>query len=130
MKEELVSHKVAKLAKEKGFDIPTLYGYSQDGEIFFEDLYVFNYNDSPYSKEVVSAPTQALLQRWLRELYNIVIIILPYIDCESKDVNWSLQYVLSDDLHNNRYFEIDESDSKNTYEEALEKGLEGALNLI
>ena len=80
--------------------------------------------------ETFSAPTQSLLQRWLREVHNIVIVILPYIDCESKDVNWSLQYVLSDDLHNNRYFEIDESDSKNTYEEALEFGLQRALNYL
>jgi hypothetical protein len=108
MEEQLVSYSVAKLAKEKGF----------------------NYFHSKSLLDPMELCTQALLQRWLREVHNIVIIILPYIDCESKDVNWSLQYVLSDDLHNNRYFEIDESDSKNTYEEALEKGLEGALNLI
>ena len=77
MQEELVSHKVAKLAKEKGFDIPTLYAYDQNGELWFDEMYAINYNDSPYSKEVVSAPTQALLQRWLREVHNINYYVIP-----------------------------------------------------
>ena len=130
MQEQLVSYSVAKLAKEKGFNIPTSYCYKQNGKIWFDEIYAINYNDLPYSKEVVSTPTQSLLQRWMREVHNIMIVILPYIDCESKDLNWSLEYFLSDDLHNNRYFEIDESDSKNTYEEALEKGLQRALNYL
>jgi len=92
-------------------------------------MYAINYNDSPYSKEVVSAPTQALLQRWLREVHNIVIVILPYIGYLSKRKSWAMEYMLLTNLYDNYLFEIDTAEY-HSYEEALEEGLEGALDLI
>lgn len=78
MKEELVSFQTAKLAKERGFDIST-------------DKYWCNYyTGEPLNKWKLlpakelslnfmeyAAPTQYLLQKWLREVHEIDVIALP-----------------------------------------------------
>ena len=56
--EEICTYEVAKLAKEKGFDVPTPKNYRHERE------------------ETCNAPTQSLLQRWLREEKNIHIEIV------------------------------------------------------
>ena len=66
MKETIVSFKVAKLAKDKGFnEIPCHYVY--DEGILKQSYQAFN------RLNFELAPTQSLLQRWLREVHNINI---------------------------------------------------------
>lgn len=81
MKEELVSFNTAKLAKERGFDwkchwycchkrrVPT------NDKSFYPTLGEYkNFNDDNGNfYEHFSLSTQSLLQKWLREIYNIFL---------------------------------------------------------
>ena len=90
MKEQLISFETAKLAKEKGFDIPCLYAYRIWRENIKKTdknpLQGLNIEYEPYmggssasikfyyqSKQYTLAPTQSLLQKWLREKHNIIV---------------------------------------------------------
>lgn len=57
--EEICTYEVCKLAKEKGFDVPTAKNYRHE------------------NGTTCNAPTQSLLQRWLREEKNVDIAIVP-----------------------------------------------------
>jgi hypothetical protein len=111
MEDKLISLETAKLAKEKGFN--GNYGY-------------FN--------EVWMAPTQSLLQRWLREVHNIHIVmntIYDYSKTPEEFDGWSI-YI---GLNSRKDIKSDINDKLisiyfNTYEEALEKGLLEVLNLL
>ena len=74
--EDYVSFEVAKLLKEKGFDEPTTGTYYKDGT--FEHLSLNKWN----SKFImpISAPTHQMAMKWLREVYDIKIMIRPYVD--------------------------------------------------
>ena len=102
MKEHLITFETAKLAKEKEFD------WHDDDTIWI--------NESMDKDSVAThpAPTQSLLQKWLREVCNIFVSI---------DVNYNCRIYLEDEL-------IDESFKFHSYEQALEKGLQEALKLI
>jgi len=126
MKDELITLETAKLAKEKGFN----------------ELVSKVYNDGILTKGITgegkevsnaewgvryccSAPTQSLLQKWLREEYNLSVESSMNFE---KGVAGYLGWVIrvKDDGFN-RY------PMKNqvyTYEEALEIGLQEALKLI
>ena len=58
--EEICTYEVAKLAKEKGFDVPTPKNYRHE------------------RGETCNAPTQSLLQRWLREEKGLCISVEAY----------------------------------------------------
>ena len=62
--EEICTYEVCKLAKEKGFNVPTAEFYNDDGNIGCYPR-AFNHNEFPDGD--YAAPTQSLLQRWLRE---------------------------------------------------------------
>ncbi len=78
----------------------------------------------------VDAPTQSLLQKWLREIYRIDVIILP--NTSSNDVFLSI--IPSKTYSNFLWKDLESMDtiSNNykTYEEALEVGLQEGLKLI
>ena len=157
MEDQLITFETAKLAKEKGFDIHTLDYYFEDGEFrrneltgtngYYGEEYSFSYeeflenwNDKFVTKkngdrclgcdksknyfETYSAPTQSLLQRWLRKKHNIHICNnLHYM------VNGGIAGYLVDisspyDLFKSILVE------GQSYEQALEKGLQEALKLI
>lgn len=150
MQEELVNFQVAKLAKEKGFglgekDYIELHrAYELDGSLYnngeIEVAISKKYNNSPNHlgadtmddfeggifiidnslEDFILAPTQSLLQRWLREIHNVYITIHPKIT-PSNDIVWF------------RYKGKPKKDWINcykNYEEALEAGLLEALTLI
>lgn len=147
MEDELVTFETAKLAKEKGFDIPIFNYYNIDGvahdgyihlniandgdgyfDIMDNDIQLLNFNENISFGEyecfgvVCSAPTQSFLQRWLREKYNIHVHVRYVVD---EDIN---KYRVNVMLHTGtteEYCEI-----YFTYEEALEIGLQEALKLI
>jgi len=127
MKEELVSFKVANLAKEKGFDFPCLYTVSLDpklGKVYNShqmdyidwNNYIPTTNPS-LGKCYISAPTQSLLQKWLREVHY------QFVHVEHSSGCW--MWVIE-----NAKGYIEESGTDYTFEEALEKGLFEALHLI
>lgn len=124
MEEQLISFETAKLAKEKDFNELCDFLYHDDGN---RDR-VGNANNLDEEEFISYAcPTQSLLQKWIREIYKINILIHPnqmnnnpitYVYClhykygyQSKMTNWSkFKY--------------------SSYEEALEIGLQEALKLI
>ena len=73
--EEICTYEVAKLAKEKGFDVPTLGYYRIDREDWYRTDVYDDWNDSTIR---YSAPTQSLLQRWLREEKGLCISVEAY----------------------------------------------------
>lgn len=119
MRDELVTFETAKLAKEKGFNEPTYDYYFKEGDLCETSTKTFI--EGTNTMEVSLAPTQSLLQRWLREVHNInIIIALSYT---TKRYGYKLiptDYKLGTDI-------IPFSD---TYEQALEQGLIEALKLI
>lgn len=136
MEEQLISLETAKLAKEKGFNIPIYYHYSENP---INDLILLaepddpqsgqgwvleNYNKKGYIFNKWSAPTQSLLQKWLRDNYTIHIAIYPLVNkgwCgDIREFNGSF-YITN--ISN-------EFEAYNTYEQALEEGLQEALKLI
>jgi len=117
MEEQLIGFEVAKLAKEKGFR----------GRV--EDCYDMNGSINDYDSRITYthylAPTQSLLQKWLRDEYSIDI----YLGRTGVRDAWNLDGV--------RKFGYSFIDSEHrwktefkTYEEALEQGLLEALKLI
>ena len=128
--EQYIELETARLAKQAGFDWECrgLY-FLADGE--FKYGVQGNWNKTMLGEQVVSAPTQAVLQRWLQ--VEKQIIIEPVYDIHEnlffcryligKSRNW--QY-LTKLLYGEEYLKI----SFNTYEDALEAGLQKCLTLI
>ena len=126
MKEELIKFETAKLAIERGFDASKLLDIDYDNPLGFGS----NYNPKEGQVWYLDIP-QSLLQRWLREKYNLQVIIIPFAE-ESNNEHSNTNYIY---FLNNRHFYgfIDKSDGSivfNSYEEALEQGLQEALNFI
>jgi len=116
MKETLITFETAELAKEKGFDFLVNNYYNHNNE-----LKEHKYNANITVLEF-HAPTQSLLQKWLREEHNIAVYNKPVADNSGR---WSV-YV--DDMGGHHY--ITYYIYEPTYEEALERGLQEALKLI
>lgn len=123
-KEQLISFKIAKLAKKKGFKgIHRTYVYNEKGETFRE-FGLMNYPSEVFPN-FCSAVTQSLLQKWIREVHDIDVYIIP---------NGSRNKTITKRLYHPQLWVKDEYQtelhSNYTYEEALEEGLYKALKLI
>ena len=171
MEEQVVSFETAKIAKEKGFKELCFHYYSNEGlqtpylengsstdvdfRVDLEDL--LEQHNNLYHN-TASAPTQTLLQRWLREEHDIHIHIIRedsyykfenkyysfYINIgKDKDVTnsenlfWDLMNECSQDipgnyLNNEKFYKIifKRKYAFDIYEKALEEALGRALELI
>lgn len=140
MQDQLVSFKTAKLAKEKGFLEDCLYHYTPGyNEVLENSVYGKEHTSTHHlyansydfeiqrwgggTKSSIAAPTQSLLQKWLREKYDIHISLMIY-----DDNSWSAQLVCDKADIDTKY--AYESYDCMTYEEALEVGLQEALKSI
>ena len=134
MKDQLITLETAKLAKEKGFKEPVLYGWEQYYKTYVSTIggmYHRHHDKREISidqisnkntRNSVSRPTQSLLQRWLREKHNIDAWAVPY--CGDNLYNGII-------LLNNGMTTADDSiEDKNNHEDALEEVLQKALTLI
>ena len=133
MEDTIITFKTAKLAKEKWFPqepnklkIP-YYNYKGEFKGDVKDwLRKYLRNEDTSDVESVSAPTQSLLAKWLREEHNIHIVISN--NNYNKLLNWSF------DLHKLPVGIIQMwkrgDDTYNTFEEAYEVGLQEALKYI
>lgn len=139
---EKITLPTAKLAKEKGFDVIVETGsyveylvdktdpeypdgggafYMKKGDIETEDGYFRNGSDEwgDFSNEnykMYARPTQTVLQRWLREVKKIDVLVYRNYQFLIKNKNEESQY----------YDDVEYA----TYEVALEEALIKALNLI
>ena len=63
MQESLITFETSKLAKEKGFNI--------------DQVIIHSYNKG-LEESLIKGISQSLLQKWLREVHNIDIVICPH----------------------------------------------------
>ena len=122
--EDYISFETAKLLKDKGFDTPvwTCYENNDDNEVIFIDKY--NWNNSPMGE--ISAPTQQMAMKWLRDVHKLHI----FVEYSRFDFNEETPYVwnivkttVEGDYICGSYY--------STYEEAAEAAIKYCLeNLI
>lgn len=153
MREEIVSFETAKLAKKKGLQIGSrksychyhkTYTYDEDpnhpesrrkNDVRLDyDFYTVNNAGTPLdiSNEhftIYEAPTQSLLQKWLREVHNIHIGgEVRWNNFENEEIIY--EFWIKDMREVKVSKRIFTEPSCLSYEEALEKGLQEALKLI
>lgn len=130
--DEICTYEVAKLAKEKGFDVPTrtikvekIEGTEKEVWDEEECRYI-----TQWETRSVRIPTQSLLQRWLREEKNVQIIIKPTLDELGAWIWGHYSWVIF--IFNECrpiYYSIYNGDNS-TYELALEDALKYALEKL
>mgnify|MGYP006374488903 CR=1 FL=1 len=127
--EEICTYEVCKLAKEKGFP-QDVFGtcemksscYLKDGR-YYKDGCIYPIENA------YTAPTQSLLQRWLREEKGIQIYIDSDLDFDDETFVYEWQIANKENFDNGG-FEIhryNSVESHSTYELALEDALKYAL---
>lgn len=129
MTEAFVTLETAKLLKEKGFkeDVFTFYEVDcVEGDMILSETYdeSENFNEK---NDCLSAPTQSLAQKWLRETKNIHICVY---NCAC---GYGYEISKADNgthITSSVYEGPNDGGEWDTYEEALETGLQEALKLI
>lgn len=126
MEEQLINFQTAKLAKEKEF------GYDFGGTHYVHGFYSedgISYKETEIQQEDACRddyylrPTQSLLQKYLREIYQIDITIHRSFSM-TKSYHYCI--IVNNDYEN----ELPQGCIRNRkYEEALEDGLQEALKL-
>lgn len=151
MTEELISFDTAKLAKEKGFDEKVYREYDKSGYLRCTsksaDVVLGPYDELLKSTEY-PAPTQSVLQQWLREKHQIIVdVSLDFFNSYTKEsIKYSptfytysnnkkrfwiyTDYINSDECTKKMQEEMPIFQNYSTYEEALEIGLQEGLKLI
>lgn len=133
MTDEIIKFETAKLAKEKGLvkDLICAGVYCigfktilEDREFILED---YNRQTVEGQFHLALAPTQSLLQRWLREKYQInVYPILSYTNNQKYTIELRFDFSRISTSQTG----LTEKVYYDTYEDALEVGLVAALKLI
>lgn len=130
MQEQKVNFVTAKLTQEKGFDWCTNEAYlldTEDGDEIKDSDWEQIMEDNPDVFEFIGyAPTQSVLQKWLREVHNIFVNADYYQGYPEVRFYYDIK-ILGDDNYNGNQ---DSDDNIYTYEQALELGLQEALKLI
>ncbi len=129
MTEEFVTLETAKLLKEKGFkeDVFTFYEVDcVEGDMILSETYdeSENFNEK---NDCLSAPSQSLAQKWLRETKNIHICVY---NCAC---GYGYEISKADNgthITSSVYEGPNDGGKWDIYEEALEAGLQEALKLI
>ena len=128
MEDTRINFETAKLSKEKGFPqepnrrkVP-YYNYKGEfnGDVT-DFLRKYLREEDTSNVESVSAPTQSLIAKWLREKHNIIVLVLY----DGKTFYYQIQRKEWDDCITQFDLTLDQ-----TYEEAYEIGLQEALKLI
>lgn len=119
MEEKICSIEVAKLAKEKGFNEPTVrYFINGDCKNMGISRYLYCHNDID---DDIAAPTQSLLQRWLREKKGYYVY--PFFD--NNELKWT--WVCREKTGDMWIPLVGETPYFDTYEQALEDALKYSL---
>lgn len=144
MKEEFITFEQAKALKECGFDWECDHFYESDNylkesTIFSQTFRVSDYrhNFNRYDPNrhgqicnpYYSAPTQALAQKWLRDVKGVDIIVTLFRDIDARVEPYEISRLYEveicvgeSDLCAGKYFP--------DYESALSAGIDAALELI
>lgn len=130
MEDTRITFETAKLAKEKRFDASCYDAFNSEGNLYSNGWCEYLYDNKveiPFRSGVLEsqdilAPIQSLLTKWLREEYNIIVLV----DYEGIDGYYYKFYSYKE---GNKNYDASYK-NYNTYEEALEVGLQVALKLI
>lgn len=146
MTEKIIDFDTAKLAKEKGFEVNCLHFYTKlNSKMFRIDEHGRTYTIKNTTKKlykcgeeaalniesVYLAPTQSLLQKWLRDNYNIDIQVL-IVKPGYKEYKVEIYRIEENNPHYLHTFIRDGDYVKFflLYEDALEAGLKESLKII
>ena len=148
MKEQLINFETAKLAKEKGFNVETLHFYCKNRTCdYIKTPYKYSFEVNANQETLIngeidnfgygitwSAPTQSLLQKWLRDVHNIYVESYHDLTSDGTKIQFytSWGFLQQKDKNGNRNVNgwYDEYNDWKTYEEALEIGLQEGLKLL
>lgn len=129
MKEEFITLETAKLMKNKGFRECVFTFYEADGvegDMILSETY--DYSENFNKREgFLSAPSQSLVQKWLRETKNLHIAIIRnacgygYDICKADNGTHITDGIFKGTNDGGQW---------DTYEEALEAGIQKAIELI
>jgi hypothetical protein len=122
MKDTLISFETAKLAKEKGFQEPVCDYYNTVEPDRIVTVGAFNHNYPAHGDVTVSAPTQSLLQKWLRETKNCNVLIFENPDYPEYYAYVSFKHGIPSNPQRTGY--------GSNYENVLEVGLLLALQIL
>lgn len=134
MKDQLINFETAKLAKEKGFNEWCMNFYRDNGTLVgsygISSGVMMPCKQHGFNRQL--APTQSLIQKWLRENHKISCLVYCRIRYEQErnkdDIIYSFH--LFNQIYGVNYESTWEIEFYDTYEEALEKGLQEGLKLI
>lgn len=120
MKEDYVSFEIAKLLKEKGFDVCTKSFYKKTDQLLHHNTCALAYFGN---STTLPAPTLQMAMKWLREKYKLNIII------SVDDLDWF--YSIIDYTHKGDVKMLNDLAGFNSYESACESAIKYCLtNLI
>ena len=130
MRDDVILFETAKLARDKGFKIPC------DGRYYWDHKWQLSLmgavkctNNSDLKDRYASycAPTQSLIQKWLRDEHRIYVTVSSIEDGETILFDYSIKQKAQIFVFSEIQLKLQEF---KTYEEALETGIIKALNLI
>lgn len=131
-REEICTYEVAKLAKEKGFpqdpdknDHCLMYCWDGLRNIHPLAMWIVWEMEEYDHDNLYAAPTQSLLQRWLREEKNIHIAVFPNLR-NSYEYDW-IVYIKGKECWLPTYSALNDFD---TYELALEDALKYVIEKL
>ena len=125
--EDYCDFETAKLLKEKGFDVPTFWYYTESGALSLANV-AYDWNHSNPLYNTTSAPTQQMAMWWLREVHHLLIMI----DFECEDCYVADMYNMTefDECGEHKHIPPTFVNCK-TYEQACEAAIKYCLeNLI
>jgi hypothetical protein len=132
LEEQVISFETAKQAREKGFELRVCgwYNTHPSDKQTLRTAAPFNHNFKAHGDGTVSAPRQALLQKWLRDKHNLDTDIW----CNASGWGFNLNKTCGTSIYEYEYEDFTEAEPESgmfkTYEQALEKALQEALKLI
>lgn len=124
MEDEVVDFDIAILAKEKGFDIDCLYKHLDEYQFFKCIGTPWECQYDPPKENFINAPSQSLLQKWLREIHKIDVIFT--MSEFSRTYGYKIFHIVNGktEVINNCFSKYENP------EESLKVGLMEALKLI
>lgn len=127
MKDQLISYETAMLAKEKGFinGSKSYYNGNDTLETLSEEFHPNAvHTNNMMQRFRYEAPTQSLLQQWLRTEHQLHIEVLLSEDAPYTQVYYRIMKI-------GQYFTLSHDDNYfHEYEDALEEALIKALKII
>jgi hypothetical protein len=132
MKEQLTTLETATLAKEKDFNwICNAHHNERDGFIIPEEKTMVSYKNYNIFHLSTSIPTQALLQRWLREVHQLYVEVNIEMIVRNQEV-FDVAVFSKDTREENDFgvIRLLKITGNKSFESALEIGLQEAVKAI